>query len=104
MDDELALFALDDDQDQVVEEAPAPIATWQIDLLRKALDVRGLSGMRERQQLIEELAGRTVASLRELTGEEGLKILARLGDTPTPKAGSGSTWDERDEDTWIDRL
>ena len=61
MSEDLSLFG-DDEQSAPVEppRAPTPIADWQIDLLRKALNARGLTTMEERQQAIESAAGRTV--------------------------------------------
>lgn len=103
--DDLSLFGDDEaPATQGIEAAPAPIADWQIDLLRKALDARELTTMTERQKAIETAAGRPVESLRALTHEEALQVLARLGPAPAPRSGSGSAWDQRDEDTWIDRL
>ena len=106
MSDDLSLFGDDEPRDQhIAESAPAPITDWQIDLLRKALDARELITMADRRLAIETAAGRSVESLRALTHEEALRVLSRLGPTPTPKSGGlGSAWDQRDEDTWIDRL
>ncbi len=105
MPDDLSLFG-DDEPEASAPEAmkPAPITDWQVDLLRKALDARELVTMADRQQAIEAVAGRPVASLRTLSHEEALRILSRLGQAPAPKSASGSAWDQRDEDTWIDRL
>ena len=91
-------------------QLPTPLAgetlpAWQIDRLRKDLDALGLVTMEERKALIEELVGRSVASLRDLTFVEartiGEKLSARRATT---EASTGSAWDERDEETWIDRL
>jgi DNA polymerase-3 subunit epsilon len=102
--DELSLFG--DDPARTVPAAPVatPIADWQVDLLRKALDARGLTGMDERQTAIEAAAGRAVESLRALTHDEGLQVLSRLGQAHTSGRADTSAWDDRDEDTWIDRL
>ncbi|MDQ6525542.1 hypothetical protein RB608_18125 [Nocardioides sp. LHD-245] len=104
MSDDLSLFG-DDEQPgpQSVEPVAAPVADWQIALLRKALDARGLTSMTDRQRAIEAVAARPVESLRALTHEEALTVLTRLGPAPETQR-SGSTWDQRDEDTWIDRL
>ncbi|QBX55449.1 hypothetical protein EXE58_08270 [Nocardioides seonyuensis] len=78
---------------------------WQIDRLRKGLDALGLVAMGERQALIEELAGRSVASLRDLTIVEARTIDEKLSARrTTTEASTGSAWDNRDEETWIDRL
>ena len=104
MSDDLSLFGDDDRAARTpTVSAPAPAADWQIDLLRKALDARGLTSLTERQQAIEAAAGRPIESLRALTDEEALRVLSRLGPAPE-KQRTGSTWDQRDEDTWIDRL
>lgn len=105
MSEELSLFDDELPIPEPVAESKAPLASdWQIDLLRKALDVRGLISMAERQAVIEAAAGREVPSLRALTQEEALSILNRLGQE-TPKGSStGSAWADRQEDTWIDRL
>jgi hypothetical protein len=103
--DDLSLFG-DDSKPASVEapKAPSPIADWQVDLLRKALDARGLTSMADRQQAVETAAGRAVESLRALTNDEGLQVLSRLGQQPSAGRSAASQWDEREEDTWIDRL
>lgn len=105
MSDEGHLFSMADDADDPVDEAaPAPIATWQVDLLRKTLDARGLIEMTDRQDAIERCVARPVASLRDLTNDEAITVLAKLGKQPSAAVRTGSLWDQRDEDTWIDRL
>ncbi len=105
MTDDLSLFG-DDARPEPVKtpKAPTPIADWQVDLLRKALDARGLTSMQHRQEAIEMAAGRPVESLRALTHEEGLQVLSRLGEQPAASGPKSSAWNEREEDTWIDRL
>lgn len=105
MDGDLSLFGDDEPVRPAPPPAePTPVAAWQIDLLRKALDARGLHSMDDRQRLIEASVGRPVSSLRALTHEEAMRALARLGESAPQKALGASAWDERDEDTWIDRL
>lgn len=105
MSDDLSLFG-DDPSPAPVEapKEPASIADWQVDLLRKALDGRGLASMADRQQAVEDAAGRPVESLRALTHDEAMSVLTRLGQTPASERRASSSWDERDEDTWIDRM
>lgn len=106
MSGDLSLFGDDDPEEPVhpVQRVEPLASDWQIDLLRKALDARGLTTMAERQQAVEAAAGRAVESLRGLTHEEALRVLSRLGQAPASKPRAASAWDERDEDTWIDRL
>lgn len=105
MTDDLSLFG-DDPREVAVSspQQPSPIADWQRDLIRKALDARGLTTMDERQQAVEVAAGRPLASLRDLTHDEAFKLLERLGPSTRASDRSESSWDSRDEDTWIDRL
>lgn len=72
-------------------------------LLRKALDARGLTDQQARRSLIEQHVGRSLASLRELTSEEALQVITALG-RKAPQNRTGSQWDDREDDTWIDRL
>lgn len=80
------------------------ISDRQVSLLREALDARGLVTMDERQRAIETAAGRTVISLRALTQEEAIKVLSRLVQTAPQAAPGNSGWDDREKDTWIDRM
>ncbi|WP_262852282.1 hypothetical protein [Mumia quercus] len=105
MSDDLPLFGDDEPSEPAPLVRPVtPIADWQVELLRRALDARNLTDMSDRRQQIEDLSGRPVASLRELTADEAMTVLAALGRTPPAARPSGSSWDDRDEDTWIDRL
>jgi DNA polymerase-3 subunit epsilon len=100
---DLSLFG-DDESNEPVQPArsQASIPDWLVDSLRKALDARGLQVMDERQKAIEAVAERPVESLRSLTRAEAMRVLERLG-APAPQSRS-TAWDEREEDTWIDRL
>ncbi len=60
--------------------------------------------MEDRQRLVAELVGRPVASLRELTGPEARALLEKLAARRAAPTSQGSSWDERDEETWIDRI
>lgn len=105
MSDELSLFGDEPaPPERVAAHEPQPVSDWQVNLLRKALDARGLTSMAERRAAIESAAGRDVSSLRALTQEEALRILSRFGQEPPKRSSSGSVWDDREEDTWIDRL
>ena len=104
MHEELSLFGEDPVEPERPKDQPPPISDWQVDLLRKALDARGLTEMADRQKAIEAAAGRAVESLRTLTQEEALEVLSRLGSESPTRRSATSSWDDRDEDTWIDRL
>jgi hypothetical protein len=99
--------ALFGDEPKPVEPSatPTPIADWVVQRLREALDAQGLTSMSQRQEAIQSAAGRPVDSLRSLTHQEGLKVLSVMADgAKAGRNGDRSAWDDRDEDTWIDRL
>ena len=105
MPDDLSLFGDDDNESPTqAVAAPSPVADWQVDLLRKALDAQGLTGMTERRLAVEKVVGRQVESLRQLSSEEALSALSKLGGSSSASRASTSAWDNREEDTWIDRL
>ena len=85
--------------------AELPIADWLVAEIRAALTAQGHTTMAGRQEVVESAVGRPVESLRSLTRAEALRILTLLRSTPAPSAGrASSAWDDREEDTWIDRL
>ncbi|WP_406032200.1 hypothetical protein OG801_27310 [Nocardioides sp. NBC_00163] len=104
MTDDDMLFRFGDEP----EEQPAavqPAAAWQIEQLRTALDNLGVTEMSERQMVVEEIIGHSITALKDLTYDKVRPLLeglhARKAASPS---SSSSAWDERDEDTWIDRL
>lgn len=105
MTDELSLFG---DQPRVaptpVVAAPTPIADWQRDLIRRALDARGLTSMDARQHAVEAAAGRAVSNLRDLKHDEAIAVLNRLGELGPTGERKATLWESRDEATWLDRM
>ncbi len=83
-----------------VEALPA----WQIDGLRAALDRCGVESMEDRRRLVVEIVGRPVAALKELTAAEAGAPRDELHRRSPENTRSGSAWDQREGDTWIDRL
>lgn len=104
--DDDGLFVLADNAPgSAPESPPAPIQAWQVEQVRTALDAAGATSMIERQALIEEIVGRPVAALRDLHFADVRELLESLHDRKTPNQSRiGSAWDQRDEDTWIDRI
>lgn len=84
--------------------SPDRLADWQVVAMRKALDDAGVSSMAERQQLIEGYVGRPVAALHDLSVVEARTVLEALTSRNRSQPNAQSGWDERDGDTWIDRL
>lgn len=106
MPQDLSLFG-DDEKSPSTEHSqltqPRASAS-SVDLIRRALDAHGLVTMSDRQLLIERHVGRPVESLRALTETEALLVLSKLGRATGQAPSAASSWDDRDDDTWIDRL
>lgn len=91
-----------------VPEAPEalqelPIRPEQIQQIREAFDKAGVREQEERKSLINSVLIRDVASLRELHAVEVRRILQAIEQRTKPKS-TGTAWDNREEDTWIDKL
>lgn len=104
MQDEPNLFELPTHA-EATGKADSPISEQQIRQLRTAFEAAGMNSMDERRELIESCTIRPVASIRELYARDFRPILRRIEQRTEPALNSGgSAWDNRDEDTWIDRL
>lgn len=91
--------------------APAPLLTdlpigdTQVQQLREAFAAAGVDSMDDRRAIIESCTVRPVTSIRELLSRDVGPILRRIEERSLPsKQTSGSAWDNREEDTWIDKL
>ncbi|MCQ6269124.1 hypothetical protein M8J71_01200 [Pseudarthrobacter sp. R1] len=101
------LFDLTPDGESVPEtpSSEPPITESQIQRLRNAFAAAGIDSMDERQRLIESCTIRSVASIRELRARDVRPVLKRIEERANgPQDATGSAWDNRDEDTWIDKL
>lgn len=89
---------------------PAPIRDEQVAEIREAFEAAGIDSMDERRALIESCVLRPVASVRELLAKDVRGVLERVAAraaaarTDAGVSGLGTAWDDRTEDTWIDRL
>ncbi|MEV8181519.1 hypothetical protein [Specibacter sp. NPDC078692] len=103
-----SLFDFDspgDPKSEPVQQRDIPVKDHQVQQIRLALDAAGIVGQDERQSGIQAFVSRPVPSLRELHAQEAHTIIQRLkqlqNSTPTK---TGSAWDQREEETWIDKL
>ncbi|MFF2620337.1 hypothetical protein [Oerskovia jenensis] len=85
---------------------PAPIRDDQIAEIRAAFEAAGITDQDERRVLVESCVQRPAASLRELRATDARFVLERLAARAKLRGDmtAGSAWDQRDSDTWIDRL
>ena len=108
MSDDFSLFDLPCDQPKkAAETRGAPIRDEQVQHIREAFQSAGIDEQSERKALIESVASRPVASLRELLAVEASLVLGairKLANAKPAQKSSGSAWDDREEDTWIDKL
>ena len=81
------------------------ITPEQIAIIRNAFYAAGIADMAERQEVIQSCVVRKISNIRELYSRDVRQVLARIeGWGRTQAATSGSAWDNREEDTWIDKL
>lgn len=81
------------------------ITDQQVDSIREAFANARIMSMEERQEIIESCTVRSIANIRELQAREVRRVLKRINDRKNSKGpDTGSSWDNRDEDTWIDKL
>lgn len=99
------LFDLPSDAPAVAKSTDAPISPRQVEQLRAAFEGAAIDSMEERQQIIQESAGRPVANIRQLFSREVISILSHIDKTGRQvEVTIASAWDDREEDTWIDKL
>lgn len=98
------LFDLDRDTSETSIKS-LPARDEQVAAIRTALTKAGVVDQQKRQELVESIILNPVASLRELTAVQARRVLDHLKTASERKqATSGSAWDDRGDDTWIDRL
>lgn len=87
----------------VIEDMP--ISPEQIASIRSAFDTAGIADMAERQEVIQSCVVRKISNIRGLYSRDVRQVLARIeGWGGKSEPTSGSAWDNREEDTWIDKL
>ena len=103
-DNEPGLFDLEDQAEEKTFEEPL-ISEEQVASIRGAFEQAGITSMEERQEVIESCTARPVANIRELQARDVRRVLKRIAERQNhQKPVSGSSWDTREEDTWIDKL
>jgi hypothetical protein len=88
---------------RVIEDMP--ITHEEIAAIRSAFDTAEIGDMAERQEVVQSCVIRKISNIRELYSRDVRRVLARIeGWGRKSEAASGSAWDNREEDTWIDKL
>lgn len=104
--DQPGLFAVED------SSKPAPrqleeimISDEQIMIIRQAFDNAKISDMSDRQEIIQSCMIRPISNIRKLYAREVAVVLRRIASAASAdEPMTGSAWDNREEDTWIDKL
>lgn len=83
-----------------------PITDEQISQIRAAFTDAGINEQSERKAVIESCVVRPVTALRDLYATDAHRVLRliRQRKEAGPRIVGGSAWDNREEETWIDRL
>jgi len=82
-----------------------PALDEQIAAIRTGLDDAGIITQEDRRAFVKSAVLFEAASLRELTAVQARRVIDQLKAGQSPKAATnGSLWDDREHDTWIDKL
>lgn len=85
--------------------ADQPVREEQLQVIRREFERLGITSQTKRRDIIAATALREVSSLRELTSVEARRAINGLQSRKTTNnQNSGSAWDLREQDTWIDRI
>lgn len=81
------------------------ISPEQVAAIRAAFDKAGISDIGDRQEVVQSCVIRRISNIRELYSREVRQVLTRIeGWGRMSEETTGSAWDNREEDTWIDKL
>lgn len=101
------LFSLGDEPKDITQPAPAiMMSDAQRADIRALFTQLGVTDAQGQFTIVGELTGTTIASVSELTAAVAARLINGL-QARVALAGKGRTgnaWDDREEDTWIDRL
>lgn len=90
---------------EVAATPDSPISSRQVQQLRSAFDGAGIMSMDERQKIIQQSTGRQVENIRSLFSREVMSVLSHVDRTGRRvETERSSAWDDREDDTWIDKL
>ena len=99
------LFDLPTTTPEAAANLDSPISPRQVEQVRAAFEGASITSMDERQRIIQESTGRPVENIRQLLSREVMSILSQIDRTGQRVAKTqSSAWDDREEDTWIDKL
>ncbi|WP_454130537.1 hypothetical protein [Microbacterium aurum] len=97
------------DVDDRATPPPAAVPMMSADQrtkIRALFGELGITTAREQFGVVKELTGTTITSVADLTAATAHRLVERLAARvrDVGKTRTGNSWDDREEDTWIDRL
>lgn len=102
------MFSLFDEESEPQHSVPQPVMMSdsqraEIRSLFGALDIRTA---REQFDYVADVTGKRIGSVGELDGAAAQLLIRCLHSRVASRgqASTGNSWDDRTEDTWIDRL
>jgi len=102
------MLSLFDDDPSADEPPTAPVmmSDLQRSEIRSLFESLEVRTAREQFELVAEVTGTRITSVRQLDGAAAHRLIARLQSriANQGRVSTGSSWDDRTEDTWIDRL
>jgi len=74
--------------------------------IRHLFSQLGVSTAREQLEIVRELTGRGVNSVADVTQHHAQSLIYGLSEKvrTSGRKNTGNSWDDREEDTWIDKL
>lgn len=104
--DETPLFSFGEAPDTASESIrEIPIKAEQVKDLERAFIEAGISTVHSQKEIVASCVVRPFESLRDLLAKDYRPILKRIKERRAPAERSdGSAWDNREGDTWIDKL
>lgn len=104
-DNQFSLFDLELEEPQPSQIVEKPISAEQIVQLKQAFEAHGFSDSAKQGEIVRSCVVRQFDSFEQLLSRDVRPILRLIEERATSRGPvSGSAWDNREEDTWIDKL
>lgn len=102
----LSIFDEPTEPQREVTDPPKQMYQSQRTEIRQLFGELGVTGAREQFTLVEETIGVRLNSVADLSAADAQRLIPRLQSRVQASArrNTGNSWDDRDEDTWIDKL
>lgn len=102
------MLSLFDDQPQPEEAPSTPVmmSESQRAAIRTLFQALGITSAREQFDHVAEMTGKRIAAVGELDARTANTLISLMKSRVDSlgRNNTGNSWDDRQEDTWIDRL